>query len=76
MIKHIESKDDEIPDMTINIGVIHITTDTPNCMTMEKLQQAMTEGDLLQQLGEHIIRGWPKAKMRYDKKKIILDIQR
>ena len=52
-------KDDEIPSIKINIGVICTTTDIPNCMNIQELQQVMTKDGDLQQLREHIIRGLP-----------------
>ena len=44
--------------MNINIDTIHTTTDIPKCLTVQKLKQVMTKADHLQQLREHIIRGW------------------
>ena len=51
-----ENKDDDIPDMKINFDAIHITTDIPNYMTIQEIQQVMTKDDHLQELREHITR--------------------
>ena len=52
-------KDDEVPGMKMNIG---IPTDIPNCMIIQEIQQLMAKDDNLQQLREHIIRGWPQNR--------------
>ena len=38
--KHEKNKDAEIPGLQLNIDAIQSTTDFPNCMTMQKLQQS------------------------------------
>ena len=48
--------------MQLNIDAIHTATNIPDCMMMQQLQQATTQDEHLQQLKEHIIRGWPEDK--------------
>ena len=43
--------------MKINIKTIHMTTDIPNCMIIQVIQQATAKDDYLQQLRVHIIKG-------------------
>ena len=61
---HNENKDDTLPDilgMKINTDAMCTTTDIPNCINIQELQQvhrATTKDEQLQQLREHIIRNW------------------
>ena len=48
--------------MQLNSNAIQATTNIPDCMTIQELQQAILQDDLLQDLQEHIIRGWPEHK--------------
>ena len=47
---------------TIEIDVIQTTTNIPDCMTVQQLQQATSQDHHLQQLKDYIIRGWPENK--------------
>ena len=44
--------------MKINMNAIHRTTVIPDCMTIQKLQQAAAKDNHIQHPREHIIRGW------------------
>ena len=46
--------------MQLNIDGIQTTTNIPVNMTIQDLQQAMSQDEHLQQLKEHIIRSWPE----------------
>ena len=50
---HKENKDTEIPSMQLNIDVIQTTTNIPDCMTIHKPQQAMSQDEHWQHLREH-----------------------
>ena len=72
-----ENKDDEIPSMKINVNVIDRTNDIPNCMTTQEIQQATIKDSYLQQLRQHIMRGWPESRNEVLQKiKVVLVIQR
>ena len=59
---HKENKDKEIPGMQLNVATIQTTTNIPDCMMIQQLQDAMSQDDHLQQLKADIIRGWPENK--------------
>ena len=59
---HKGNKNDEIPDIKININAIHMRTDIPNCMTVKEIQQATTKDYHLQHLRAHIIKAWPESR--------------
>ena len=59
---HKENKDDEMPEMQLNIDAIQTTTNIPDCMMKQQLQQATSQDDHLQQLKDYTIRGWPEEK--------------
>ena len=48
--------------MQLNIYAIQITTNIPDCMTIQELQQTVSQDEHIQQLKEHVIRGWPEKK--------------
>ena len=41
---HKENRDDEILDLKVNINTIHMTTDIPDCMTTQEIQQTVAKG--------------------------------
>ena len=57
-----ENKDDEILGMKINMNAIDTAMDIPNCIDIQEIQQATVKDDHLQQLREHIIRGFPRSR--------------
>ena len=48
--------------MQLNMDAIQTTTNIPDCMAIQELQQANSQDEHLQQLKEHIIKGWPENK--------------
>ena len=54
---HKENIDAEIPGKQLNDDVIQTTTNIPDCMMIQQLQQATLQDEHLQQLKEHIIKG-------------------
>ena len=59
---HKENKDAEIPGMQLNINAIQTTLNITDCMTIQKLPQATSQDEYLQQLKEHFIKGWQENK--------------
>ena len=56
------NKDEKIPGMQLNADAIQTTTNITDCMKTQKLQQATSQDDNLQQLKDYIIKGWPENK--------------
>ena len=48
--------------MQLNVNAIQITTDIPDCMKIQQLQQATSHHDYLQQLKDYVSKGWPGKK--------------
>ena len=48
--------------MQVNIDAILTTTNIPDYMTVQELQQTTLQDEKLQQLKEHIIQDWPENK--------------
>ena len=48
--------------MQLNINATQTTTNIPDIMTIQELQQAASQEDHLQQPKEQIIKGWPGNK--------------
>ena len=42
--------------------MIQSTTNAPECMTLPRLQEAMSQNQHLQHLMEYVIQGWPDSK--------------
>ena len=59
---HKENKDGEITGMQLNVDVIQTTTNIPDCMMIQQLQQATSQDNHLQHLKDYIIRGWPENR--------------
>ena len=55
---HKVNKGTQILGMQLNIDAIQTTTNIPDCMTIHKLKQAMSQDEHLQCLKEYIIKGW------------------
>ena len=55
-------KDAEVTGLQLYIDAIQTPTNIPDCMTIHKLQQAMSQDEHLQCLKEHIIQGWPENR--------------
>ena len=59
---HTENKDKEIKGMTLSIDTIKTMMDIPFCISIHDMQKA-TQNDMhLQELKEHIIKGWPSYR--------------
>ena len=56
------NNDAEIPVMQLNSDAIQTTTNEPECMTLHKVQQAMSHDEHLQHLKDHIIQSWPENR--------------
>ena len=54
------NKDAEISAMQVNIDAIQKSTNIPDGMTIQELKQEMSGDEHIQQLKEHIIKGWPE----------------
>ena len=48
--------------MDIQVDAIQSTTDMPECVSIEEIQQALAQDDHLQKLKNFIISGWPDMK--------------
>ena len=48
--------------MKININKIYMITGITNCMTVKEIQQTTARDDHIQQLRQHIIRGWCESR--------------
>ena len=59
---HKESEDEEIKGMQINVNAIRLTTNVPECMTVNDLKEVLYQDKHIQQLKEYIIQGWPENK--------------
>ena len=59
---NVEGKDKPIKDMDIWVDSIQNSIDMPECISMEEIQQALSQDDNLQQLKKCIIAGWPDTK--------------
>ena len=46
--------------MQLDVDAIQTTTNIPNCMMIQQLQQTALQDDHLQQLNDYIIRVWPE----------------
>ena len=44
--------------MQVNIDTIQTTTYIPDCMPIQEIQQTTSQDEHLQQIKEHIIKGW------------------
>ena len=52
-----ENKDEEIHGMDIRVDAIQISMTVPECMSIQQIQQATAQDELLQWLKGHIITG-------------------
>ena len=59
---HKERKDEEVPDMQLNIYTIQTTINIAGCLKIQQLQQATSQDNHLLQLKDYIIQGWPENK--------------
>ena len=59
---YVEVKDKLIQDMDIQGDAIQSTADMRECVSIEEIQQALTQDDHLQKLKNLIISGWPDKK--------------
>ena len=48
--------------MQLDIDAKQTTTNIPKCVTKEELQQTLSQDEYLQQLKEHVIKGWSDNK--------------
>ena len=55
-----ENKDAEIPGMQLTINAIQTTTNIPDCMAIEELQQATSQDEHLHHHQEYTIRCFPE----------------
>ena len=55
---HKENNDTETPGMHLNINAMQTTTNIPDCITINELQQAISQDTHLQYLKEQIIQSW------------------
>ena len=55
-------RDEEIPDMCITINAMESCMDIPDCMTADKIRQAILDNEPLGMLSEYILHGWPPTK--------------
>ena len=46
--------------MQSNFDAMQTTTNIPECMMIQQLQQATSHDDHLQQCKDYVIRGWPE----------------
>ena len=59
---HMENKDKEIHGMDVRVDAIQISTNGPEYMSIQNIQQATAKDKHLQHLKGYIIAGWPEIK--------------
>ena len=59
---HTENKDEAIHDIDIRVDAIQMSTNVPECMSIQQIQQATAQDEQLQWLRGYIIVGWPEGK--------------
>ena len=56
---HTEGKDEEIAGMNMNINVVEIWTDIPECMMAEEIRHDVQADNHLNTLTAYVINDWP-----------------
>ena len=59
---HKENKDTKVPGIQLNLSAIQTSTNLSDCMTIQELQQAISQDEHLKHLQKLIIQGWPEHR--------------